>query len=514
MFKKILVANRGEIAIRVLRACREMGIMSAAVYSDADRLALHVHYADEAYHIGPSPSRESYLAGHKIIETARKCGAEAIHPGYGFLAENADFAAACAAAGIVFIGPRANSIRRMGNKLEAREAMKAAGVPVIPGGDETVTSSGKAAEAAQKLGYPVMIKAAAGGGGKGMRVVRRAGEFGSALKMTMGEAESAFGDSSVYIEKFIERPKHIEIQLLADGRGGVVTLGERECSIQRRYQKVIEEAPSPVVDPSLRAALSEAARRAALAVDYLGAGTVEFIMGPDRTYYFLKMNTRLQIEHPVTELIYGVDLVKEQFRIAAGERLSLRQEEMKIRGHAVEARLYAEDPQANFMPSTGLIKQLVLPEGPGVRNDNGIIPGYEIPVYYDPLLGKVVVWGEDRMTAIRRCRRALSEYQVDGVKTNIEFLLWALEEPGFIDGSYDTTSIERHFKPELLHCRTDELELAAIAGSITAYRSLQRMNLGRSPETRENTWRWAARLEGLRPARGWRVPVRRGGGPS
>ena len=501
MFKKILVANRGEIAVRVLRACKEMGITGASVYSDADRLALHVTYADEAYHIGPSPSRESYLASDRIIGAAKRCGADAIHPGYGFLAENADFAAECEAAGIVFIGPRPESIRRMGNKLEARKTMRAAGVPVIPGSDGLIRSPELAAAAAKDLGYPVMIKAAAGGGGKGMRVVRAQGEFGAALKMTMGEAEGAFGDPGVYLEKFIERSKHIEVQLLADGRGGVVTLGERECSMQRRYQKVIEEAPSPAVDTELRASLSEAAGRAARAVDYLGAGTVEFILGQDRTFCFLEMNTRLQVEHPVTELVYGVDLVKEQFRIAAGEPLSIRQADVEIRGHALEARLYAEDPTANFMPSTGLIKHLMLPEGPGVRNDIGIYPGFEVPIHYDPLLGKMIVWGEDRETAIRRCKRALEEYRVDGIETNIEFLLWALDEPAFVEGSYDTTFVDRHFKPSCLRHRPDDLELAAIAGSITAYRNLERMNLGRRPEARENAWRRAARAEGLRKAR-------------
>lgn len=497
MFKKILVANRGEIAIRVIRACKEMGITSVAIYSDADRLALHVHHADEAYRIGPPPSRESYLAIDKIIQTAKRCGAEAVHPGYGFLAENADFASACDKAGVVFIGPRAESIRRMGNKLEARDTMRDAGVPVIPGSGARVGSPAEAAAAAKTFGYPVMIKAAAGGGGKGMRAIGTETEFDAALRMTMGEAESAFGDSSVYLEKFIERPKHIEIQLLADDRGGVVTLGERECSMQRRYQKVIEEAPSSVVDPDLRSALSDAARKAALAVGYVGAGTVEFLMGPDRRFFFLEMNTRLQVEHPVTELVYGFDIVKEQIRVAAGEPLSIRPEDVRIRGHALEARLYAEDPQAGFMPSTGFIKQLVLPEGPGVRNDNGICPGYEIPIYYDPLLGKVAVWGEDRMTAIRRLKRALLEYQVDGVRTNIEFLLWALEEPGFIDGSYDTTYIERVFRPDVLRGRTEDIEIAAIAGTITAYRGLRRANVDSRPDAHENIWRRIARAEGV-----------------
>ncbi len=512
MFKKILIANRGEIAVRVLRAAKELGIATVGVYSEADRIALHVQYADETYLLGPSPSRESYLAIGKIIDVAKRSGAEAVHPGYGFLAENADFAQACEDSGIVFIGPRPESIRRMGNKLEARETMRAAGVPVIPGGDGPVETPAAAESLAGKLGYPVIIKAAAGGGGKGMRVVRSGGEFEAALRMTMGEARNAFGDPSVYIEKFIERPKHIEIQVVADGRGTIVSLGERECSMQRRYQKVIEEAPSPVVDPDLRAELSKAAHRAALAVGYLGAGTVEFVLGQDRKFYFLEMNTRLQVEHPVTELVYGVDIVKEQIRIAAGEPLSFRQADLETRGHAIEARVYAEDPQSNFMPSIGLVRQLILPGGPGVRNDNGIFPGYEIPIYYDPLLGKVVAWGEDRQTALRRLRRALAEYQVDGVKTNIEFLLWALEEPRFADGSYDTTMIEGQFMPELLHLHADELEIAAIAGSITALKNLRKIEVRTGPGDDGNPWARAARAEGLRNlSRGTPGPWRSGG---
>ncbi len=497
MFKKILIANRGEIAVRILRAVKEMGISAATIYSEADRIALHVQYADETYPLGASPSRESYLAIDKIIDVARRCGAEAIHPGYGFLAENPDFAEACENAGIVFIGPRPHSIRRMGNKLEARKTMKTAAVPVIPGGDGPVGTPAEAVALAGTLGYPVMIKAASGGGGKGMRVVRTADEFEAALRMTMGEARNAFGDPSVYIEKFIDRPKHIEIQVIADGLGTIVTLGERECSMQRRYQKVIEEAPSPVVDPILRAELSKAAHKAALAVGYVGAGTVEFVLDQNRKFYFLEMNTRLQVEHPVTELVCGVDIVKEQIRIAAGEPLSFSQSDIEIRGHAIEARVYAEDPQSNFMPSTGLVKQLVLPSGPGVRNENGIFPGYEVPIYYDPLLGKVVVWGEDRSTAVRRLKRALTEYQVDGIKTNIEFLLWALEEPRFSDGSYDTTLVENQFMPELLHIRADDLEIVAIAGSIAALRYLRKMEITSESETERNDWRWAARAEGL-----------------
>lgn len=496
MFKKILVANRGEIAVRVIRACKEMGIVAAAVYSDADRLALHIHHADEAYRIGPPPSRDSYLAIDRIIRAARDCGAEAVHPGYGFLAENAGFASACAAAGIVFIGPRPESIRRMGRKLESRRAMRDSGVEVVPGSDGAVASPEEAAAAAEALGYPVVIKADAGGGGKGMRVVRKAEDFEAALRMTIGEAEAAFGDASVYLEKYIDRPKHIEIQLIRDARGAVVTLGERECSMQRRYQKVIEEAPSPVVLPELRSALSEAARRVALAVDYLGAGTVEFVMGPDRRFYFLEMNTRLQVEHPVTELVYGIDIVKEQIRVAAGEPLSVGQKDVRLRGHAVEARVYAEDPRAGFLPSTGLVGQITLPEGPGVRNDNGIRPGYEVPVHYDPLLGKVIVWAEDRPSAVRRLRRALAEYRAEGLRTNVEFLLWALDEPEFADGSYDTTSIDRLFGREALGGGDEEIEVAAIAGAIAAYRGLRPPGSGNGRAAGGNPWRAAARAEG------------------
>jgi acetyl/propionyl-CoA carboxylase alpha subunit len=372
---------------------------------------------------------------------------------------------------------------------------------VIPGSQTPVVSAAEAVKIAGSIGLPVMIKAAAGGGGKGLRLVENKKEIERAIELTMGEAESAFGDRSVFIEKFIEHPKHIEVQVLADTRGHTITLGERECSMQRRYQKVIEEAPSPSVTPQLRRSLSSAARKAAEAVDYVGAGTVEFVMGRDRSFYFLEMNTRLQVEHPVTELVYGVDLVKEQIRIAAGEPLQLKQDESVMRGHALEARIYAEDPQSNFMPATGKIRQLILPQGPGVRNENGIYPGYEIPIYYDPLLGKLIVWGEDRPTAIHRARRALEEYQIDGVKTNVEFLLWALDEPGFIDGSYDNRYIEQHFTPELLHADPKELELAAIAASITAYNCLKRTTFEEAEELRDNTWRRIARMEGLRKPR-------------
>ena len=501
MFKKILIANRGEIAIRVMRSCREMGITTVAVYSDSDRLALHVTYADESYHIGPSASKDSYLAIPRIIDAAKRSGAEAVHPGYGFLAESAEFAEACREAGIVFIGPSPESMRRMGNKLDARASMSSSGVPVIPGSEAPVTSAAEVAGIANAIGFPIMIKAASGGGGKGLRLVHDEGAIEKAIEMTMGEAESAFGDGSVFVEKYIERSKHIEVQVLADAHGSTVALGERECSMQRRYQKVIEEAPSPSVKPKLRAALSKAAVKAAQAAEYLGAGTIEFIMGEDEEFFFLEMNTRLQVEHPVTELVYGVDLVKEQIRIAAGEKLAIDPKQLKIRGHAVELRIYAEDPRSNFLPSTGLVRRLLLPQGPGVRNENGIYPGYEIPIYYDPLLGKLIVWAEDRPTAIRRAQRALEEYQIDGVKTNIEFLLWALGEKAFNDGTYDTTFIEREFSPDRLHADTDDLDLVTIAASITAHNCLRRTSVESAQEMRENVWRRVARMEGLRKPR-------------
>jgi acetyl-CoA carboxylase biotin carboxylase subunit len=503
MFKKILIANRGEIAVRIIRACKELGVTPVTVYSECDRTALHVTLSYESHPIGPSPSNESYLNIDRILEAARASGAEAIHPGYGFLAENAGFARACRDAGIVFIGPSPESIRIMGNKLIARESMSTAGVPMIPGSDGAVDEPGEAARIAGTIGYPVILKAAAGGGGKGMRIVREEQEFESALSMTMGEAGSAFGDPSVYIEKYIENPKHIEIQVMADRHGNIITYGERECSMQRRYQKVIEEAPSPVVSPEKRAALSEAARRAAAACDYEGAGTVEFIADGNLDFYFLEMNTRLQVEHPITELVYGVDLVKQQIQVALGEKLDVDQEAVVPHGHAIEMRLYAEDPANNFLPSVGTIRRLTLPQGPGVRNENGVYAGYEIPIYYDPLIGKLVVWAETRAGAIQRAHRALRECLVDGVRTNIDFLLWALREPGFEDGSYDTHYIERHFDPSALQRREEEIELASIAASITAFNHLKTgagVRAGRSGES--SVWRRVTRWEGLRHPRG------------
>ncbi len=495
MFAKILIANRGEIAVRVARACREMGITPVAIYSDADRTALHVAHAHEAYRVGGSESRESYLSIPNILAACRASGADAIHPGYGFLAENADFAQACADAGVAFIGPSASAIRAMGNKITARAAMKKAGVPTVPGSDNTVANATDAARIAKSIGYPVLLKAAAGGGGKGMRVVRTESEFDSALKLTSGEAGAAFGDASVYIEKFIERPKHIEIQVMADSHGHVITYGERECSMQRRYQKVIEEAPSPIVTPEMRAALSGAARKAALAVGYCSAGTIEFIVDAERRFYFLEMNTRLQVEHPVTEMVYGVDLVKQQIEVAGGAALSVRQEDVIPRGHAIEMRVYAEDPAHGFLPSIGTIKRLVLPQGPGVRNENGVYEGFEIPIYYDPMLGKLVVYADTRDQAIQRARRALREYRCEPVRTNVDFLLWALAESAFVDGSYDTNHIEAHFDASKLHQRDDEIELAAIAAAIAAYDYRSAVRYATLDDSRDGAWRRAARTD-------------------
>ena len=497
MFSKILIANRGEIAVRIARACKEMGITPVAVYSDVDRTALHVSHAYEALRIGPAESRESYLNVSAIMKAARDSGAEAIHPGYGFLAENEAFAVACAEAGIAFIGPPPHAIRAMGNKLLARDAMKKACVSMVPGSDGPVRDARDAARVAKGIGYPVLLKAAAGGGGKGMRIVKSEKEFANALALTMGEARSAFNDESVYLEKFIEQPKHIEIQVMADGHGNIVTYGERECSMQRRYQKVIEEAPPPVVSPGMRAALSEAARKAAAAVDYRGAGTVEFIVDTERNFYFLEMNTRLQVEHPVTEMIYGVDLVKQQIEIAAGGHVPVKQEDVKISGHAIEMRLYAEDPSHNFMPSVGTINRLELPQGPGVRNENGVYEGYEIPIYYDPMIGKLVVWAETREEAIRRAHRALREYRCEPVRTNVDFLLWALAEPAFLDGSYHTRYIETRFHPEQLHRRDDEIEMACIAACIAAYDYHSTVRYATTDSTAD-AWRQAARADATR----------------
>lgn len=444
MINKILVANRGEIAVRVMRSCREMDILSVAVFSDADGNSMHVRYADEAYHIGPAPSNESYLNIDKIIAVAKKSGADAIHPGYGFLSENAGFADRCKQEGIIFIGPTGDAIRSMGDKITARKTMIKAGVPVVPGTTEPIKDENEAIKVIREIGLPVMIKASAGGGGKGMRLVQDENMILSSIRAAKSEAKSAFGDDSVYIEKYIQSPHHIEFQILADNYGNTIHLFERECSVQRRHQKVVEETPSPLLTPEVRDKMGKAAVAAAKAVNYSGAGTIEFIVDEDLNYYFLEMNTRLQVEHPITERVVGVDLVKEQIKIANGETLNLKQDELRQYGHAIECRIYAEDPDRNFMPSPGVIKHITEPHGLGVRCDGYVYEGYEIPLYYDPLISKLICWSLERGDAIARMKRALYEYKITGVKTSIRLLVRIMDTPDFKEGKYNTHFIEKN----------------------------------------------------------------------
>lgn len=444
MIKKILIANRGEIAIRIMRSCREMGISTVAVYSDADRTSMHVRYADEAYYIGQAPSSESYLRTDKILEVAKRSGADAIHPGYGFLSENAEFAKQCGRVGIIFIGPSPHAITTMGDKITARQTMINAGVPVVPGTNKKITTDEEAKEVLKEIGLPLMVKASAGGGGKGMRLVHHAEDLLNAIKAARSEAKSAFGDDSVYIEKYIQSPHHIEFQVLGDKHGNIIHLFERECSIQRRHQKVIEETPSPILTPELRDEMGRSAVAAAKSVNYEGTGTIEFLVDANLKYYFLEMNTRLQVEHPITERVVGVDLVKEQIRVANGEPLVYKQEYMRQLGHAIECRIYAEDPDNNFMPSPGLIRHITEPTGLGVRTDGYVYAGYEIPIYYDPMISKLIVWGRTRAGAVDRMKRALSEYKISGVKTSIKFLQNIMNNEDFVAGKYDTHFIEKH----------------------------------------------------------------------
>jgi acetyl-CoA carboxylase biotin carboxylase subunit len=444
MFRKVLIANRGEIALRVIRACRELGIRTVAVYSEADRESLHVRFADEDVCIGPPPARDSYLNIPRIIAAAEVTGAEAIHPGYGFLAENAEFAEICERSNIEFIGPRAPQIRLMGDKAAARKTMMGVGVPTVPGSEGAVEEPEAAVEVAREIGFPVIIKAAAGGGGKGMRVATDEAMFLSQLQMAQNEARSAFGDPSVYLERYLARPRHIEIQIIGDKHGGLVHLGERECSIQRRHQKLIEEAPSVALTAELRAQMGEAALRGAAAINYFSAGTVEFLLDQDGSFYFMEMNTRIQVEHPVTELVSGVDLVKEQIRVAAGERLTTGPDPAsRLRGHAIECRINAEDPARNFAPSPGVISIFHPPGGPGVRVDTHAYAGYVVPPYYESLVGKLITYGADRPEAIVRMRIALESFIIEGVHTTIPFLLELMEDPHFLAGDFDTKFVER-----------------------------------------------------------------------
>ena len=503
MFKKVLIANRGEIAVRVIRACREMGIATVAVYSDVDRAALHVRRADEAYGIGPAAASESYLNIPKILDVARRSGAEAIHPGYGFLSERAQFARACAEAKIKFVGPSATAMDLMGSKTRARQAMQKAGIPFVPGTAKALASYDEARQVAERAGYPVMIKAAAGGGGKGMRRVEREADLRSAMEAAQSEALRAFGDGEVYIEKYIERPRHIEIQILADEHGNTVWLGERECSVQRRHQKVVEEAPSPIVDSAMRRAMGEVAVQVARAAGYVNAGTVEFLVDAERNFYFLEMNTRLQVEHPVTEFVTGLDLVQLQLRIAAGEPLPFKQEDLHIRGHAMECRIYAEDPENNFFPSPGTITRLVTPAGPGIREDSGVYEGWTVPLDYDPLLAKLIGFGATRADAMARLRRALDEYFVGGIRSNVGLFRRILRDADFTAGRMDTGFLDRMLAvPETTNHNAELEEVAAIGAALFAATGKSKpTNNGVAATTQSaapaSSWKRAAREESL-----------------
>ncbi|MCC7123795.1 MAG: acetyl-CoA carboxylase biotin carboxylase subunit [Acidobacteria bacterium] len=502
--KKILIANRGEIAVRVIRACRDMGIATVAVYSECDRAALHVRMADEAYPVGPNAPRESYLRIDTIIDVARRAGADAVHPGYGFLAENEDFAAACAEAGLTFIGPSPEAITLMGSKTGARQVAIKAGVPVVPGTEEPLgddVSDDEVLKVAERIGYPLMLKAVAGGGGKGMRMVATPADLPSALRAARSEAGSAFGDSAVYLERRILAPRHIEVQLLADHFGTVVPFVERECSIQRRHQKVVEESPSLAVSPELRKQMTAAAAAVATAAGYTNAGTIEFLLDEDGSFYFLEMNTRLQVEHPITEQVTGVDLVQWQIRIARGERLTLDPAvAIEPRGHAVECRIYAEDPDTGFMPSPGRVHGLRVPHGPGVRDDSGLYEGGEVPIYYDPMISKLITWAADRPSALARMKRALAEYQVRGIKTTIPFFQWILDDEDFIAGRFDTTFIDRKLGARngqpLVAIDDEHAVLGAIAVAIRQLSVAATAPAGAAEAP--SRWRQSARADALR----------------
>lgn len=498
MFKKLLIANRGEIAVRIIRACRDLQISPVAVYSEADQDAVHVRLSDEAVCIGPPPSVQSYLNIPAVIDAAKQTNSEAIHPGYGFLAENAEFAEAVNSAGMVFIGPRPDSMRIMGSKTSARRAAVAAGVPIVPGTVEKLNSFAEADAIARDFCYPVMLKASAGGGGKGMRLVSSPAELRSAFDNAKSEAAAAFGDDSLYLEKAVERPRHIEIQIFADAFGNVAHLGERECSIQRRHQKVIEECPSPINDATLRSRMGEAAVKLARAVNYVGAGTVEFLVADTtRDYYFLEMNTRLQVEHPVTELVTGIDLVREQITVATGSPLSFTQEDVRWNGHAIECRVYAEDPENNFLPSPGRINYLRVPTGPGIRDDSGVVNDAEVSIYYDPMISKLAAWGRDRNEAIDRLRRALDEYEVGGIKTTLPFFREIVRDEEFKTGNLDTGFISRfNERRRELQSGTDQVEqdMALIAASIYYAKGRKQNAFASNSSATESRWKMVHRL--------------------
>ena len=502
MFNKILIANRGEIAVRIIRACRELGLATVAVFSEIDRHSLHVRYADEAYLLGPAPSRESYLRGDKILNIARKSGAQAIHPGYGFLAERADFAQACLDAGIAFVGPKPSSIAAMGDKAVARTTVAKAGVPVVPGTEgEGALRDDELLGLARQIGLPLLIKATAGGGGKGMREVRTLEEMPGLLVAARREAEASFGDGNVYLEKLLEGARHIEIQVLADTQGNVIHLGERECSIQRRHQKLLEEAPSPFVgeDEAFRQQMGLVAVRAAQSVGYVNAGTIELLVDKDKNFFFMEMNTRLQVEHPVTEMVTGVDIVKEQIRIARGRQLRYTQDEIRMNGWAIECRINAEDPYNNFLPSTGRITHTLLPTGPGIRVDTGVYIGFEISPFYDSMISKLIVWGETRAEAILRMRRALEEYKIIGVRSNIPFHQTLMDSHRFMGGQYDTRFVEERFSMETAEeSKIYQPEIAAIVASLVAHEQTQRAaHIIQRGERDTSNWKWLSRWERL-----------------
>lgn len=487
--KKILIANRGEIALRIMRSAREMGIKTVAVFSEADRDALHVRYADEAIYIGPAPSNQSYLIGEKIIDACKQSGAEAIHPGYGFLSENATFAKQVKAAGLILIGPSAEAMETMGNKLSAKAAALKYNIPMVPGTEEAIKDIDEAKNRAVEVGFPILIKAAAGGGGKGMRIVKNVEDFEEQMKLAVSEATSAFGDGSVFIERYVNHPRHIEIQVLGDTHGNIVHLFERDCSVQRRHQKVVEEAPSAILTDKIREEMGKCAVDVARSVNYIGAGTVEFILDENHDFFFLEMNTRLQVEHPVTELITGIDLVKEQIKIARGEKLSFKQEDLKINGHAIELRIYAEDPNNNFLPDIGTLQTYKTPKGNGVRVDDGFEQGMEIPIYYDPMIAKLITYGKDRDEARERMIRAINEYEITGIETTLNFGKFVMQHDAFISGNFDTHFVSKYFNADSLKQEDETEALIAAISTVALFQKAKNLDVLMEHTTQTSNWK-------------------------